>query len=128
MFHRLLAIVGVAALVACSDAVGPAVVSDILMAREADGYLELENRSGATVYTFAADRDLLPVLDWAPCVDPATCAGIEPGTVRRTALGQILANDRRHAEIAVYHWQLVPSTSGSGYQPDSIRQLIVRVR
>ena len=97
-------------------------------ARAADGYLEVENHSSVTVYTFAADRDILPLIDWMPCVDPSTCDGIEPGTVRRTALGQILANDRRHAEIVVYHWRLVPDTSGPGYLVDAIRELIVKVR
>lgn len=118
-----------ASVLACGDSMGPAVSSDLVTARAVDGYLEVENRSDATVYTFVADRDLLPVLDWIPCVDPATCDGIEPGTVRRTALGQVLANDRRNAEIVVYHWRLVPATGGgTGYQPDSIRQLIVSVR
>jgi hypothetical protein len=111
---------------ACRDSTG--VESAILRVQRSGASLELYNRSNRTVYTFAADRNSLPLIDWAPCPDPMTGGGIEAGETRVTPLVDILGPDPAPREIVVYYWHLVPKPSPStGFQPDEIRSLVIEI-
>lgn len=111
---------------ACSDAVS--VRSDLLIARMAGDRLELTNTSTRAVYFFAADREALAVVDWAPCIDPDPCEAVPPMSTRRLARDEVAFLTPATREIVVYHWHLVPAPGGEGVAWDEIRQLIVKVR
>ena len=111
---------------ACSDPV--AVSSDILIARPMRGVLELTNISDAPVYVFVAERNTLAVLDWIPCSNPDACDGIDPDAVLRIPHAEIIGYSAAAEEVVVYHWRLVPGGTASGYVPDSLRAVTVRLR
>jgi hypothetical protein len=113
-------------LVACSEVVS--VESDLLVARAVDSRLELTNTTSTRVFYFAADRNGLAVLDWAPCVDPAVCDAVAPLSTRNIALEDVALYNPGVSEIAVYHWRLVAVPGEGGYVPDSIRMVVVPVR
>jgi hypothetical protein len=114
------------ATLACEDPA--AVESDLLVVRSVRQTLELTNISDDRVYTFIADRDILPLLDWAPCSNPATCDGLEPGATRVVPFDLIIGYESGSEAAVVYHWRLVPAATESGYAPDSIRFITVDLR
>jgi hypothetical protein len=104
------------------------VESDVLSVRRHRANIELHNRSSRTVYTFAVDQNILPLIEWVPCADPATCNGIEPGETRITPLTTFLGQDRKTSAIEVFYWHLVPApASSTGFQPDEIRSLVIEI-
>ena len=111
---------------ACSDPVS--VNSDVLLVRQSGLFLELTNRSDAPVYHFVADRDILPLLDWVPCSNPATCDGIAPSSTRRIGFDDVIGYQAGSEALVVYHWQLVAAPDDGGFVPDSIRSLTLLLR
>jgi hypothetical protein len=124
-FSSALVVLALASL-ACESPV--AVQSDILHVRKAPTALELTNISSAPVYYFVVDRDLLALLDWAVCDNPATCPNVTPNAMRRVPFDSIGGYSATTREVVVYHWHLVPGNRAPGYVPDSLRAVIVTVR
>lgn len=109
----------------CSDPVS--VRTDILAARIVDQRLELTNRSTTPVYYFAADKNMLALIDWVICTQPSECNSVAPRSTRSVPFRDIPgAGDG--SEIVVYHWRLVPGQSATGYVADSLRTLTVADR
>ena len=112
------------ALSACSDPFG--VETDILSAKVVSERLLLTNSTNDPVYYFAADRDILAVLNWAICVQPGQCNAVPRESTRSIALNDVIGGGAS-GEIVVYHWRLTPGQSPTGYVADSLRSLIVPV-
>ena len=113
------------ALGACSDPTS--VESDIISAQAASGRLNITNNSDDPVYYFAADREALALIDWAPCQDPARCNAIPPHSTRTIAFQSIAGYQTGSGSALVYHWKLL-ERAPAGYQIDSIRYVIVSLR
>ena len=86
--------------------------------------LHLTNQTPLPVYTFVIDRNTLAFTDWAPCRDPNSCAGIAPGATNVLPYSGIAGYSSDTREAIVYWWHLEPQ-SGGGFQPDSIRAVVV---
>jgi hypothetical protein len=90
------------------------------------GVLVIENAGSEPLYTFVIVRDESVVVDWIPCTVPTHCQGIAPGAQREVPYSEINGYTRATRDIAVYGWHLVPN--GSGFAPDRIRSVTVRLR
>ena len=98
-----------------------------VVANAEPGQIAITNRTGALVYTFVLGRNASALVDWIPCSDPATCAGLEVGGTRRVPNPSSLGTSPPETEALVYWWHLVPAPGG-GFKPDSIRVGVVRLR
>lgn len=63
--------------------------------------------------------------NWAVCAVPG-CPMVAPGKTEYVPFDDILFDERGEREIALSWWHLVPTGDG-GFQPDSIRGLIVPI-
>jgi hypothetical protein len=120
---RLLAIASVIATLSCAESIGPETKSDLLRVNVFTDQLQLVNQSQQPIYFFAIERNSL--LDWAPCVDPATCEAIPVGGSKFLLYTEINGYQTGATEAVVHHWLLVPQ--GTEFQPDSIRSPVVHL-
>ncbi len=86
--------------------------------------LRLTNQSPAPVYWFAVERGVTARINWAPCTDPARCAGLAPWATTALPYTQVAEYTAAAREATVYWWHLIPATGG-GFRPDSIRVVVV---
>jgi len=110
--------------VACGSATGP--IGGNLVVRAAPPVLKLSNESPATIYTFSIEGGLATRANWAPCSDPAQCAGIKFGETRDLPYAQIAGYGAGATHAIVYWWHLVPGGT-TGFKPDSIRAVPVEL-
>ncbi len=113
------------AVTACSVTTAPS--SDLITASPESETLDLRNNSADPVYYFVADRGVLALLDFAICNEPPKCESIAPGTAKRVPYDGILGYSGTSEELVVFHWRLLPKSSG-GYEQDSIRSMIVPLK
>jgi hypothetical protein len=109
---------------ACGSATGP--IGGNLAVRAAPPVLNLSNVSPATIYTFPIEAGLAMRANWAPCSDPAHCSGIKPGATEELPYAQIAGYGAGATHAIVYWWHLVPDGT-TGFRPDSIRGVPVRL-
>jgi hypothetical protein len=121
--RQLLAVLAFVTVGACSDTTSPR--SDLLRINVLPDALELVNTSQQPVYVFAAERNSLALLDWAPCQDPTTCEGIAVGGSLVLPFDEITGYGPGAEEAVVYHWHLIPD--GAAFKPDSIRSTVVEL-
>ena len=114
----------IVALIGCGSPTAPD--SEILRAQAIPPALSLQNLVQAPVYTFIADRDILALLNWAPCTNPEQCSGLGPGERRSIPFTEILGYVPHTTAVVVYHWRLLPK-GGGGFEVDSVRALVVEL-
>lgn len=107
---------------ACGTATG--LIEGRLTVQAAPPVLQLTNQSPAPVYWFAVERGATAKISWAPCTDPARCAGLAPGTTTALPYPQISFYTPAAREAVVFWWHLIAATGG-GFRPDSIRGVLV---
>ena len=110
------------AAVACSSPVGPVEVEATVQQS-----VRMSNETSAPIYYFAVECDAAALINWAPCTDPATCRGIQPGQSRLIPFSEIGLYTPAAEAALVYWWHLVPSGGGT-FAPDSIRAVRVALR
>ena len=120
---------GAVFLVACSSGTAPASVRSAaasLTAGAAAGSLAVTNTGSEPVCTLVLGREAASRVNWAPCVDTATCPPLAPGATRRVAYPgtDIPAGEQE----AVVYWWYVRQAPGDAPAPDSIRALVVPLR
>lgn len=120
---RRLWLVLLASALGCSSSTGVEIGGVIASAES--GEISITNRTVRPVYTFVIGRNMAAAALWAPCTDPATCDGLEPGATRRVPYPNFPGYEE--TEALVNWWHLVPNPVG-GFKPDSIRVGIVRLR
>jgi len=106
----------------CSNPTGP--LAGGLAVQAVPPVLQLTNQSSAPIYSFAVERGAAAAINWAPCTDPARCAGLSPGATTALPYTQISFYTPAAHEAIVYWWHLIPAT-GTGFRPDSIRAVVV---
>jgi hypothetical protein len=110
--------------VACSDPTAPR--SDILRVDRRPAGLEFRNLTAAPVYWMALETELLPLIDYALCTDPAACT---PLAARATALvpyDELWCCQGEERHLTILHYHLVPALGG-GFRPDSVRTIGVQL-
>lgn len=134
---RKIALLAAAAVCACSNPQAVELVGDgpqqagargglmhgVLMLADADG-LVIRNGGTAPVYIFAADRAIVPLINWTVCTDPVGCRSVPAGATSRFA-STTVAGWGTSQEVSVFWWRLVPA-QGGGFRADSIRVATVR--
>jgi hypothetical protein len=124
MMRRFLVMAAMLGVLSCADPVSPS--SDILRINVLPDALELVNLSSAPVYFFAAERNTLALIDWAPCVEPA-CTNVGPGVKFVLPYEDMVGYSQGAEEAVVYHWHLIPGSTPTGFRPDSIRATVVQL-
>ena len=117
-------LIAVALAVSACDSVSDPESGGGVIVRADENGLVVRNLTGATIYTFAVDRNTAAVINWVRCTDPRTCDGIRP---RRSALlpaTQIMGWEESK-DILLVWWQLQPAPGG-GYSPGTSGVMIVR--
>lgn len=125
--RRRVALLAAALALGCGSPTAPR--SDVLTVSAGARGLHLANRSAATVYFVAAEREAWALVDLAVCDDPATCSWprVPAGGALDVPYAQV-PGYRRGAEALVVHFHLVPHASEPRYEPDSTRTIVVRMR
>ncbi len=114
---------GVAALLACSAPSEPA--GPHVDARLSSAGLVASNRTPSDVYFTAFEREIVALIEWAPCGEPASCRPrLAPGADTTIPYQSIYGWGPASREAVVYWWHLVP-TGADAYRPDSIRAIVV---
>jgi hypothetical protein len=122
MMTRILLLLFLLLPTACADVVAPR--DRIVAARFNAQGMVVTNLTPAPIFYFTAERDILALLNWAPCADAQKCAKISP---RETVLIPYseLFGWRTNATAAVFYWwYLVPTIEGE-LVPDEIRANVV---
>jgi hypothetical protein len=86
--------------------------------------IQVRNGGAAPIYIFAADRAIVPLINWAVCTEPALCTSVQPGTTRHFASSAV-AGWGTSDETTIFWWRLVPAGDGR-FEPDAVRALRVR--
>ena len=118
---RLFALCAALLPLACDD-VTSAELDDVEVHILDDG-VRIENGRDHTIYHFMADQVELALLDWVPCRDPETCAGVEPG-------GSVVVPDEHvigwhESDVLVVYWWELHRQPGGEYEVDRIRTMKV---
>lgn len=119
-------LVSLLAAAGCSDALSPGDEA-ALSAVSAGGEVRMENSAARPVYYTLFERETSALVLWGACADPQRCARVEPGATVRVQHGQIHGYEAGKSEAVVYWWHLVPGPGPTGFVPDGIRSLVVRL-
>jgi hypothetical protein len=117
-------------LIACSDdeaipVVMPFEGASVTAAIEGNT-LVVTNHSDDVVYHRIFPADILPVIEWAPCIAPETCPSelrIDPGEEKQTALGSIVREGTE--SIAVFWWIYLEKAPGASVPPMEMHEMSV---
>jgi len=120
---RRVAALGAVACVAITCSNPTALTEGQLAVQAIPPSLRLTNETPLPAYTFVIERGAAAFTDWAPCRDPKSCLGIEPGATAIQSYSQIVGYTAAASQAIVYWWHLVPQ-SGGGFQPDTIRAVV----
>ena len=90
--------------------------------------LELDNRSGRTVFYRAFEPELAARTRWEPCTDTAKCDHLVPNAGAQLPLEQVAGYAPGSREVVVYWWFAAPDSAAPGSPPaDSVRSLLVAI-
>lgn len=99
--------------------------SDEVTAQASDSTVVIFNNTAEAVYYTAFPRDVLPVILWAPCVDPPRCKSIMPGRSATLPFANFMM-ESRDDEAVVFWWHLIRQSDGT-YEYDEIRSIWVKL-
>ncbi|CAN5743383.1 hypothetical protein BH23GEM7_BH23GEM7_35290 [soil metagenome] len=88
--------------------------------------LRLTNHTEQPVYYLAFEREMLALALWAPCTNPQECPRIAPGEQISVGYESISGYEAGKQEAVVLWYHLHPD-SGGGFEPDSLRSVVVRL-
>jgi hypothetical protein len=92
-------------------------------------YLRLTNSTEDTLYYFFLPTNLVPIVDWVPCITPSAC------TDRVMPRGRVaiayqdfwwLKNEGSYANITIFWWRLHRQPDGT-YHYDQIQSVNTRI-
>lgn len=88
--------------------------------------LLLTNHTEHPVYYLAFEREMLALALWAPCTDPQECPRVQPGEQISVSYESIGGYEPGKQEAVVFWYHLRPK-AGGGFEPDSMRSVVVRL-
>jgi hypothetical protein len=94
-----------------------------VLPRPAD--VQLHNLSDRAAYYFIAERGILALIDWRPCVT-ADCPSVGPHERLTIPHERIIGFTPGAREAVVYWWHAAPTGAGT-FTADSIRSLVIRL-
>lgn len=120
--RRVLATAVALATLGCAD---PVVVarSDGVEARVRQEAVDVTNRRSSPIVVFLMDAATAARANWIACAQP-DCPKIPPDESRTFPANEI-GGWGESDQLIVFWWHVVPAASG-GFEPDSIRGLVVR--
>lgn len=90
--------------------------------------LVIANNSPESIYYRIFPSEILPVIEWAPCIAPETCPAdqqISSGEERRIALKTIIRNDTE--SITLFWWRYLEKMPGASVPPLEMEELEVMI-
>jgi hypothetical protein len=102
----------------CSDVTDVAEALDVRVER-VDGNLFITNGRDAPIYYFVVNEDVLPLIEWAPCVSGPGCPEVPAQTIRRLPLTEVPGGS--NGVLLFYWWHASPGPGGP--VADAIRSL-----
>jgi hypothetical protein len=92
------------------------------------GRLVIANNSPESIYFRVFPTDILPVIEWAPCIAPETCPAeqhIGPGEGKQIGLKTIVRNDTE--SITLFWWRYLEKKPGASVPPMEMEELELRI-
>lgn len=90
------------------------------------GTLIIANNGLDDIYIRVFPTDILPVIEWAPCIAPETCPAeqhIRPGEEKQIALKTIVRNDTE--SITLFWWRYLEKKPGASVPPLEMEEIEV---
>jgi hypothetical protein len=122
---RIPVLLGAFALLACTESTAPH--TDLLRATAHNAHVRLASLSGESVYFMVVEREFAALAQFVICSDPVSCPSVSPRETLHVRYSDIAGYQPGAREAIVLHWRLVPAASG-GFDPDSVRALVTRLR
>lgn len=89
--------------------------------------LILTNKSDKPVFYFVVEQDLLPLINWAPCADPAVCPPLAPGASVHIDFERITGY-HAGSERAVLNWWNAEGARDGAQSIDRVRVTTIQLR
>lgn len=102
----------------CSDVTAVAEALDVRVER-VDDSLFITNGRDAPIYYFVVSEDVVPLIQWAPCVSSPGCPEVPAQSIRQLPLTDVPGGS--DGVILFYWWHAVPGPAGAVF--DTIRSL-----
>ena len=90
--------------------------------------LIVTNNKSKPVYIRVFPTDILPAIEWAPCIAPETCPvdqTIEPGTGKQYKVNDIIREETE--SITVFWWHYLEKRPGASVPPMELDEILVRL-
>lgn len=88
--------------------------------------LIIANNTATTIYHLVFPTDILPAIEWAPCIAPESCPAeqrIDSGVEKRIAVKSIVREETE--SITVFWWTYLEKLSGASVPPIEMDEFIV---
>jgi hypothetical protein len=88
--------------------------------------LVITNNTEKTIYHQIFPTEILPVIEWAPCIAPDSCPAeqkIDPGDEKRIAVKSIAGEETE--SITVFWWTYLEKVPGASVPPLEMDELVV---
>lgn len=92
------------------------------------GKLTLTNNSPDTIYFRIFPTEILPVIEWAPCIAPEVCpaeATLDPGSKTQIPLRTIVED--RAESITVFWWRFLDKRPGASIPPMALEEFVIEL-
>jgi hypothetical protein len=88
--------------------------------------LIVTNNMQNRIYHRVFPTDILPAIEWAPCIAPETCPAdqeIDPGDEKRVKVSDIIREETE--SITVYWWRYLEKAPGASVPPLELDEIVV---
>lgn len=85
--------------------------------------IRITNERSALIFYFAVNKELLPLIDWAPCVMLPQCSHVPPGETR-TALWEQIPGADQAGDVVLHWWTVRWFEDGTG-EAGPIRTIVL---
>ena len=91
--------------------------------------LELDNRSGRTVFYRAFEPELASRTRWTPCTDPTLCDHLVPNAGAQLPLEQVAGYAPGAREVVIFWWFAAPDSAraDTAAPADSVRSVRIAI-
>ncbi len=90
--------------------------------------LTLSNNSSDTIYFRIFPTEILPVIEWAPCIAPEVCPAeetIDPGSESQIPLRNIVEDSAE--SITVFYWRFLDKRPGASVPPMALEEFLIEL-
>ena len=106
---------------------GPTVITqDNVMVTVGDQEIEVSNQTGDAIYYAVFPESILPLIYWAPCIDPGTCENRIPNDRQVSLSIAEILNSIEDDTLVFYWWHLIEQGDGT-YNFDTINNIKIKL-